>query len=139
MVEATGGGFTLKRYLVHFRQHVKYFDFAWQEVESLASMHGVPRDQLFVNDPALVNLKINPTVYVNLPSDEVCKQIVARSVLIKEIIDVFSEVQLTKLLRERSLEKEEAGENQASEETKQAPKSQSPIQYNYESLVSNTD
>ena len=139
MVEAIGGGPNLKRYLVHFRQHVKYFDFAWQEVESLASMHGVSREQLFVNDPALVNLKINPTVYVNLPSDEVCKQIVARSVLIKEIIDVFSEVQLTRLLRERSREEEEAAENQASEETKQAPKTQKPVQYNYESLVSNTD
>ena len=47
-------------------------------------------------------MKVNPTVYVNLPSDEVCRQIVGRSILISAIIDVFAEAQLTRKSRERS-------------------------------------
>jgi len=87
---------------VHFRQHWKHLDFARQELEALADMHGISKEELFVSDPALIDMKVNPTVYVNLPSDEVCKAIVTRSILIKEIIDVFSECQLTRKSRERS-------------------------------------
>ena len=65
-------------------------------------MHGVSKEQLFVNDPDSLDMKVNPTVYVNLPSDEICKQIVNRSILISEIIDVFAEAQLTRKSRERS-------------------------------------
>lgn len=54
-------------------------------------MHGVNKDQLYVNDPAMLDMKVNPTVYVRLPSDDICKKMVARSVLIKEIISVYSE------------------------------------------------
>ena len=66
-------------------------DFARQELESLAELYGVAKETLFVRDAALLDMKVNPTVYVRLPNDDVCKKIVARSVLIKEIIDVFSE------------------------------------------------
>lgn len=140
MVEAVSHGgpsTTMKQYLVHFRQHWKYLDFARQELESLASMHGVSKDELFVRDPALLDMKVNPTVYINLPSDQVCKQILARSVLIKEIIDVFSEAQLTRRSRERSSEKVEgeavAGGTEAQEGAV------NPLQFNYELLVANVD
>ena len=53
-------------------------------------------------------MKINPTVYVRLPSDEVCQQILKRSILIKEIIDVYSECQLERKSRERSRSPEQA-------------------------------
>ena len=78
--------------MVHFRQHWKHLDFARQELESLADLHGVTKEQLFVNDPDALDMKVNPTVYVRLPTDEICRSIMARSVLIKEFIDVFSEV-----------------------------------------------
>ena len=58
-----------------------------------------------MNDPDSFDCKVNPTVYVRLPSDEVCKAIVHRSVLIKEIIDVFSEEKLSRK-RERSRDRE---------------------------------
>lgn len=63
-------------------------------------------------------MKVNPTVYVNLPSDEICREIASRSVLIKEIIDVFSECQLSRKSRERSRERDQA---KTSEEVKTDP------------------
>ena len=69
-------------------------------------MHGIDKDQLYVNDPSTLDMKFNPTVYVRLPGDDICIQIVARSVLIKEIITVYSEAQLTRKSRERSRERE---------------------------------
>ena len=103
MVEASTNGLNMKKYLVHFRQHIKFFDFAKQELESLAGLYGVSKEQLYVNSDAIFDLKENPTIYVYLPGDETCHQIMSRSVLIKEIIDVFSEVQLERRTRrERS-------------------------------------
>jgi hypothetical protein len=51
-------------------------------------MFGVNLDNLY-SEPKK-DLFVNPCIFVNLPSDDVCKQIMRRSILIKEIIDVFS-------------------------------------------------
>lgn len=93
MVESLQSNSTSRKYLVHFRQHLKHLDFARQELEALAEMHGVRKEDLFVSATSS-DLKLNPTTYVRLPNDEVCRQILKRSILIKEIIDVFSECQL---------------------------------------------
>lgn len=78
-------------YLVHFIKKYKYLDFCLNELESLADMHGIKRDKLFVQPKeTLTNIYKNPLVYVNLPSEEVANKIVKRSILIKEIIDVSS-------------------------------------------------
>ena len=61
-------------------------------------------------------MKINPTVYVRLPGDEVCKQIVGRSILIKEIISVYSEAQLTRKNRVRSRDRDDNGEEEEKKE-----------------------
>ena len=60
-------------------------------------MHGVPEDQLYAQDKSQIDINVNPMVYVNLPSVDVCRQIVSRSILIKEIIDVFAEAVVTPL------------------------------------------
>ena len=60
-------------YLVHFRKEWKWLDFACQELESLALMHGITKERLYVNDPAQIDIKNNSNVYVNLPGDEVCR------------------------------------------------------------------
>lgn len=76
-----------KRYIVHFRKHEKLMDFAVQELQSLASLFKVPVDSLFPQKPE--NLKQNPLVWVCLQSDQQCKQIMTRSIMIKDIIQVF--------------------------------------------------
>ena len=140
MVEPTAPQSELKTYLVHFRQHWKLLDFCLQELESLADKNGVTKEQLYVNDPNSFDPKVNPTVYVRLPSDEVCKKIAARSVLIKEIIDVFSEEKLSRKSRERSWEREAATEEAKTEEEKKIEKQNAdPMVMNYELLVANTD
>lgn len=53
-------------------------------------MHGVNRESLYAEDVGQKDLLVNPTVWVNLPSQTVVKEIVGRAILIKEIIDVFS-------------------------------------------------
>ena len=63
-------------------------------MEALANLNGIPVNELYAEDPTKINLNINPTVYVNLPNTEICKKIVSRSILIKEIIDVFAETVL---------------------------------------------
>ena len=62
-----------KVYLVHFRQAWKYLDFARNELESLSSLFGVKTDELYVNDMSQFDMKVNPTCYVYLPNDEVCR------------------------------------------------------------------
>ena len=57
-------------------------------------MHGVPADQLYAQDMTGVDLNVNPMVFVNLPNVDICKKIVSRSILIKEIIDVFAHTEL---------------------------------------------
>ena len=51
-------------------------------------MHGVNVTELYAEPKK--DLDVNPFVYVMLPSDDVCAQIMKRAILIKEIIDVFS-------------------------------------------------
>ena len=63
------------------------------EFESLAEMNGVEVIGLYRDDRETINIKQNPLVYVNLPSDQVAIDICARSVLIKEIINVLAESQ----------------------------------------------
>lgn len=89
-------------------------------------------------------MKVNPTVYVRLPSDEVCKEILKRSILIKEIIDVYSECQLERKSRERSRGSspaaEETGKIEEKKKVKEAPEDEdenypySALTYNYEKL-----
>ena len=78
-----------KQFLVHFTKKFRYLDFCLNELEALADMNGVKREELFVQPKeSLRNIFKSPTVYVRLPGDEVCKRIVSRSVLIKEIVEV---------------------------------------------------
>jgi tRNA (guanine10-N2)-methyltransferase len=79
------------KFLVHFLKKYQYLDFCLQELESLSEMFGVKRDTLFCHPKETFNAKKNPTVYVNLPSEDVAKNIVNRSILIKEMIDVIAE------------------------------------------------
>eukprot|EP00347_Sterkiella_histriomuscorum_P012467 403368464 len=54
-------------------------------------MHGVRREQLFVQPKeSLRDIQKNPLVYVNLPNEDIAHKILRRSILIKEIIDVYS-------------------------------------------------
>lgn len=76
------------KYLVHFLKKHQFLDFCLNELESLSEMYGVKRGELFCQPKETFNPKKNPTVYVNLPSEDVAKQIVSRSILIKEIFDV---------------------------------------------------
>ena len=143
MVETFPKEKAFKKYLVHFRQHWKHLDFARQELESLAEMHGITKELLFVSDPALLDMKVNPTVYVNLPGDQICREIVSRSILIKEIIEVFSECQLTRKSRERSRDREQSAPSDNEEEKVKTQQTrveeEDPIQFNYDLLVAKTD
>lgn len=79
-------------------------DFCLQELEAVVSICGLnlTRAELFIENWATLNardLVQNACVYIKLPSnnaESLCKQIVARSILIKEIVDVFSETTLEK-------------------------------------------
>ena len=78
-------------FLVHFFKKFKYLDFCLPELESLAEINGIHAKDLYNNKTPKQNfdIKDNPCIYVNLPSEEVAKNIVKRSILIKEIIDVI--------------------------------------------------
>lgn len=84
-------------------------DFCLQELEAVVSICGLnlTRAELFVEDWATLkarDLVQNACVYIKLPSnnaESLCKQIVARSILVKEIVDVFSETTLEKLAVEK--------------------------------------
>ena len=93
MVESTNQK-SSKVYLVHFRKHYQHIDFCLQELEALANMHGVSADQIYAQDMTGIDLNVNPMVFVNLPSVDICRKIVSRSILIKEIIDVFAQTEL---------------------------------------------
>jgi tRNA (guanine10-N2)-methyltransferase len=56
-------------------------------------MFGTDMNTLYpdVNPKHSIDMKKNPCVYVNLPSDQVANQIQERSVLIKEVLNVLSE------------------------------------------------
>ena len=79
-----------KVYLVNFRLHRQHLDFALQELESLAEFYNVDLSQLYLHDVKDKNLEKDPTVWVRLPGDEICKSILKRAIMIKEILDVFS-------------------------------------------------
>lgn len=74
-------------------------DFCLQELEALIGIFGLnlTRKELYVEDWETLkirNMVDDPTVYIKLPksdSERLCKEIVGRSIMIKEIIDVFSE------------------------------------------------
>ena len=83
-----------QKYLVHFRKHLTHIDFCFQELEALASMNGVSKETLYAEDISKKDLLVNPTVWVYLPSQEVVEEIVSRAILIKEIIDVFSQFRI---------------------------------------------
>jgi hypothetical protein len=82
-----------QRYLVHFFKKWKYLDFCIPELESLAEMYGADIHSLYdkANPKSELDMKRSTCIYVNLPSDEVAKQIQARSIMIKEILHPFSQ------------------------------------------------
>lgn len=97
-----------KKYLVHFIKKFKYLDFCLPEIESLVTMYcpgalgswapGTPypclntlRERLYCIPRDQINIAKHPLAYVNLPSEAIANQIVKRSILIKEVIDVISE------------------------------------------------
>jgi len=100
MVESSTTGDQV--YLVHFRKFLQHIDFCLQELEALASLCGVTDlDKLYVEGIKKAheqNLDRNAAVFIRLPSEEVVKQIVGRSIMIKEIIDVFGHTELDALL-----------------------------------------
>ena len=80
-------------FLVHFLKKWKYLDFCLPELEALAEMNGVNLNKLYHERTPrnAIDIKQTPYVFVNLPSENVAKNIVGRSILIKEIINVLSE------------------------------------------------
>lgn len=54
-------------------------------------MFGVRKENLYAQPRDGLNINHSPVVYVNLPSTQVANSIMSRSILIKEILDVFSE------------------------------------------------
>ncbi len=76
-------------FLVHFRRHLSFLDFCTQELEALAEMHKIPIGNLYAQP--LKNLAISPLLKCNLGDKSTCKSIMARSVMIKDIIDLISE------------------------------------------------
>ena len=98
-----------KRYLIHFIKKFKYLEFCLPEFESLVSMYcpvqtygtlsnGVHsrciqslRQKLYCSPRDQITISKHPMAYANLPNEQVAKQITARSILIKEMIDVISE------------------------------------------------
>ena len=79
--------------MVHFFKKWKYLDFCLNELESLAQMNGASLANLYHprNQKKDIDLKKNPCVFVNLPSESVAQKIQSRSVMIKEIINVLAE------------------------------------------------
>ena len=84
---------TTQRYLVHFFKKFKYLDFCLNELEALARMFGTDLATLYHHSNPRPTLDMNRStmVYVNLPNDHVAQKIQERSVLIKEILNVFAE------------------------------------------------
>jgi hypothetical protein len=58
-----------QKYLVHFIKKFAFLDFCLNELESISEMHGVKRDNLYVYPRETLNVRKNPTVYVNLPNE----------------------------------------------------------------------
>jgi hypothetical protein len=87
-------------YLVHFRRHIPMIDFCLPELEALVSIFGlkVDRTELYVESWETLknrNLVEDPTVYIRLPAagaEKLCKELLSRSILIKEIVDVFADI-----------------------------------------------
>eukprot|EP00347_Sterkiella_histriomuscorum_P019828 403340145 len=77
-------------YVVHFIKKQKYIDFAKNELEALAEMFGVKTQELYVYPEKVINIDIDPMIYVYLPSEEIAKNIVKRSVMIQEILLEFA-------------------------------------------------
>ena len=100
--------------MVHFRKHWKHLDFCLQELEALADICGIKTENLYAEPDSKSKFepKINPTIYVKLPSVDVCKRIVARSTLIKEIIDVYATSQLALAHRRERSDSEEGDDTQ---------------------------
>ena len=73
-----------KTFLVHFLKKWKYLDFCLGELEALAEMNGVKKEELYANniDTTKIDLKMAPYVYINLPSVDIAQKIQERSVLI---------------------------------------------------------
>ena len=56
-------------------------------------MYGTPKEKLYPSTQPRESLSMlkSPMAYVTLPNEQVCQNIVDRSVLIREFIDVISE------------------------------------------------
>ena len=96
-----------KKLLIHFIKKFQYLDFCLNEFESLVSMSCPPaasimgrkypcmatlREALYCHPRESLNVHKHPFAYVNLPGGEAsARELVKRSILIKEVIDVISE------------------------------------------------
>ena len=98
-----------KLYLIHFRKDLTFLDFCLQELESLVCMisgqsHVEFREEqphlqqsLYQTENKIVDLRTNPCVYCELPADEkhsFARALMKRSVMIKDIIEVFGEASI---------------------------------------------
>lgn len=61
----------------------------FQELEALASILGVPRDELYVDHPAPTALSESPLVRVRLPGEVAAQKLCERAVLIKAVLKVW--------------------------------------------------
>ena len=79
-------------FLIHFFKKQKLLDFCCQELEALSELLGADLSTLYHQDNPResINIDKKPYVYVNFPSLKVAQEIQKRSILIKQIIDVFS-------------------------------------------------
>lgn len=78
-------------YLVLFAHHNMYFNMRFQELEALASMHGIgSKAELYVDDPPPTALVDSPLVRVRFPGGAAtARAICERSVLIKAVLEVW--------------------------------------------------
>ncbi|KAL7065885.1 putative tRNA guanosine-2'-O-methyltransferase TRM11 [Cryptosporidium serpentis] len=90
-------------YLAWFTLHHDYYEFRFDELESLAIIYGVDKHELwsevskntsFEDNKKIIRSEItdnrNPFVWVKLPNDNIALQILGRSILIRGFIEVWS-------------------------------------------------
>lgn len=80
-----------REFVVWFAHHCNYYNMRFQELEALASLVGVTRDSLYVEDPPPTALVESPFCRVRLPSEAAAQAVCERAVLIKAILEVWAE------------------------------------------------
>mmetsp|Transcript_22265 Transcript_22265/g.56648 ORF Transcript_22265/g.56648 Transcript_22265/m.56648 type:complete len:486 (-) Transcript_22265:551-2008(-) len=78
-----------KWYLCHWAH--KLLDFRQAELEAVAGMFGVPRDQMVFRQPPSDPPHMMPFWYVTLPNDDVARHILSRTMLTKAFYEIWGE------------------------------------------------